>query len=149
VAATLETAKTYVFAGMVIHNPKVGGSIPPPATNSSNHFKDLHLSRDGLILLLDGPVGSRTREQVFIDCCALRSTFTSSATWTHIESRNCRRTSWYGRGSLRIRVGNFAAMPAVVVSTMPLYNRVKSIDGTLTCRNPNCGSLLVCDGDDL
>ena len=21
------------FAGMVIHNPKVGGSIPPPATN--------------------------------------------------------------------------------------------------------------------
>jgi len=54
-----------------------------------------------------------------------------------------------GAGSLRIRVGNFAAMPAVVVSTMPLYNRVKSIDGTLTCRNPNCGSLLVCDGDGL
>jgi len=23
-------AKTSVFAGMVIHNPKVGGSIPPP-----------------------------------------------------------------------------------------------------------------------
>jgi len=66
---------------MVIHNPKVGGSIPPPATNSSHHFIDLHLSRDGLILLLDGPVGSRTREQVFIDCCASRCTFTSSATW--------------------------------------------------------------------
>jgi hypothetical protein len=32
VAATFEKAKTYVFAGMVIHNPKVGGSIPPPAT---------------------------------------------------------------------------------------------------------------------
>ena len=23
---------------MVIHNPKVGGSIPPPATNISNYF---------------------------------------------------------------------------------------------------------------
>jgi hypothetical protein len=33
VAATFEKAKTYVLAGMVIHNPKVGGSIPPPATN--------------------------------------------------------------------------------------------------------------------
>jgi hypothetical protein len=26
--------KDLVFAGMVIHNPKVGGSIPPPATNN-------------------------------------------------------------------------------------------------------------------
>jgi len=33
VAATFEKANIYVFAGMVIHNPKVGGSIPPPATN--------------------------------------------------------------------------------------------------------------------
>jgi len=30
VAATFEKAKTYVLAGIVIHNPKVGGSIPPP-----------------------------------------------------------------------------------------------------------------------
>jgi hypothetical protein len=29
------------FARMVIHNPKVGGSIPPPATNFLNHFNDL------------------------------------------------------------------------------------------------------------
>jgi len=41
VAATFEKANTYVFAGMVIHNPKVGGSIPPPATNTVN---DLQLS---------------------------------------------------------------------------------------------------------
>jgi hypothetical protein len=33
VAATLEKAKTYVFAGMMIHNPKVVGSSPTPATN--------------------------------------------------------------------------------------------------------------------
>jgi hypothetical protein len=33
VAATFEKAITYVLAGLVIHNPKVGGSIPPPATN--------------------------------------------------------------------------------------------------------------------
>lgn len=35
-------AKTYVFAGMVIHNLKVGGSIPPTATNLSlllNNYK--------------------------------------------------------------------------------------------------------------
>jgi hypothetical protein len=25
--------KDLLFAGIVIHNPKVGGSIPPPATN--------------------------------------------------------------------------------------------------------------------
>jgi hypothetical protein len=54
-----------------------------------------------------------------------------------------------GAGSLRMRVGTLLLSPAVVVSTMPLYNRVKSIDGTLTCRNPNCGGLLVCDGDGL
>ena len=35
VAATFEKANIYVFAGMMIHNPKVGGSIPPPATISS------------------------------------------------------------------------------------------------------------------
>jgi hypothetical protein len=39
VAATFEKAKTYVFAGMVIHNPKVGGSIPPPATNVFNDLR--------------------------------------------------------------------------------------------------------------
>jgi hypothetical protein len=33
-AATLEKANTYFFAEMTIHNPKVGGSIPPPATNN-------------------------------------------------------------------------------------------------------------------
>jgi hypothetical protein len=32
VAATFEKANTYVFAEMTIHNPKVGGSIPPRAT---------------------------------------------------------------------------------------------------------------------
>jgi hypothetical protein len=36
VAATFEKAITYVFADVVIHNPKVGGSIPPPATNLSH-----------------------------------------------------------------------------------------------------------------
>jgi hypothetical protein len=41
VAATFEKAKTYAFAEMVIHNPKVGGSIPPPATNSSSSFKEV------------------------------------------------------------------------------------------------------------
>jgi hypothetical protein len=35
VAATLEKAKTYVFAGMMIHNPKVVGSSPTPATNKA------------------------------------------------------------------------------------------------------------------
>ncbi|PWT83587.1 MAG: hypothetical protein C5B44_00305 [Acidobacteria bacterium] len=30
VAATFEKANTYVFAGMVIHNPKVGSSSLPP-----------------------------------------------------------------------------------------------------------------------
>src|SRR5215213_9727860 len=28
-----------------IHNPKVGGSIPPPATNNLNKFKDLGQNR--------------------------------------------------------------------------------------------------------
>jgi hypothetical protein len=41
VAATFEKAKTYVFAGMVIHNPKVGGSIPPPATNKPSPHNNL------------------------------------------------------------------------------------------------------------
>jgi hypothetical protein len=41
VAATFEKAKTYVFAGMVIHNPKVGSSIPPPATNFSLPLNNL------------------------------------------------------------------------------------------------------------
>jgi len=31
---------------MVIHNPKVGGSIPPPATNFFNHFNNLEASAD-------------------------------------------------------------------------------------------------------
>ncbi len=35
VAATLEKANTCVFAEMVIHNPKVAGSSPAPATNLS------------------------------------------------------------------------------------------------------------------
>jgi hypothetical protein len=30
---------------MVIHNPKVGGSIPPPATNIRNSFKNLEENR--------------------------------------------------------------------------------------------------------
>jgi hypothetical protein len=30
VAATFEKANTYIFAELMIHNPKVGGSIPPP-----------------------------------------------------------------------------------------------------------------------
>ena len=34
VAAALEKAITYVFAEMMIHNPKVGSSILPPATKS-------------------------------------------------------------------------------------------------------------------
>jgi hypothetical protein len=38
VAATVEKANTYVFAEMVIHNPMVGGSIPPPATNKNQSF---------------------------------------------------------------------------------------------------------------
>jgi len=42
VAATFEKAKTCVFAGMVIHNPKVGGSIPPPATNYLLIFNNLY-----------------------------------------------------------------------------------------------------------
>jgi len=42
-AATLEMAKTYVLTGMVIHNPKVGGSIPPPATNILNLFNHLQV----------------------------------------------------------------------------------------------------------
>jgi hypothetical protein len=33
VAATFEKANTYVLPKYAIHNPKVGGSIPPPATN--------------------------------------------------------------------------------------------------------------------
>jgi len=36
VAETLEKANTYVLAEMVVHNPKVGGSIPPPATSNLN-----------------------------------------------------------------------------------------------------------------
>ena len=32
-AATFEKANTYVLAETVIHNPKVGSSILPPATN--------------------------------------------------------------------------------------------------------------------
>jgi hypothetical protein len=39
VAATFEKANTYVFAEKVIHNPKVGGSIPPPATNVFNYLR--------------------------------------------------------------------------------------------------------------
>src|SRR5262249_31443578 len=35
VAATFEKAKTYIFAGLVIHNSKVVGSSPTPATISS------------------------------------------------------------------------------------------------------------------
>jgi len=42
VAATFEKANTYVFAEYAIHNSKVGGSIPPPATNV---FKDLRRAR--------------------------------------------------------------------------------------------------------
>ena len=34
-AATFEKAKTYAFAGIVIHNSKVVGSSPTPATISS------------------------------------------------------------------------------------------------------------------
>jgi hypothetical protein len=30
---------------MVIHNPKVGGSIPPPATNIRNPFNGLEQNR--------------------------------------------------------------------------------------------------------
>jgi hypothetical protein len=33
VAATFEKANTYVFAETVVHNPKVAGSSPAPATN--------------------------------------------------------------------------------------------------------------------
>jgi hypothetical protein len=38
VAATIEKARTYVFAEMVIHNPKVGSSILPPATIESTTY---------------------------------------------------------------------------------------------------------------
>jgi hypothetical protein len=38
-AATFEKAKTYVFAARLIHNPKVGGSIPPLATSNLNELK--------------------------------------------------------------------------------------------------------------
>jgi hypothetical protein len=46
VAATLAKAKTYVFAEMVIHNPKVGGSIPPPRYQhplNSQYLQGTHL----------------------------------------------------------------------------------------------------------
>ncbi len=38
VAATFEKAKSCVFADLAVHNPKVGGSIPPPATNGVNRL---------------------------------------------------------------------------------------------------------------
>jgi len=39
VAATFEKAITYVFAKWVIHNPKVGSSSLPPATNGVNYLQ--------------------------------------------------------------------------------------------------------------
>ena len=36
VAATFEKANTYIFAKLMIHNPKVVGSSPTPATNRIN-----------------------------------------------------------------------------------------------------------------
>src|SRR6185369_11138237 len=43
VAATSEKANTYVLPKYAIHNPKVGGSIPPPATNKINNLGGRHL----------------------------------------------------------------------------------------------------------
>jgi len=39
VAATISKGKDLSFAEMVIHNPKVGSSILPPATNPINHLQ--------------------------------------------------------------------------------------------------------------
>jgi hypothetical protein len=39
VAATFEKAKTYIFAELVIHNPKVGSSSLPPATSKINYLQ--------------------------------------------------------------------------------------------------------------
>ena len=42
-AASRFKSITYVYASRVIHNPKVGGSIPPPATNKINNLGGRHL----------------------------------------------------------------------------------------------------------
>ena len=57
VAATCEKANTWVFAGMVIHNPKVGGSIPPPATNISIYFNYLPTDPKEALALGGGKMG--------------------------------------------------------------------------------------------
>ena len=44
VAATFEKAITYVFAGSLIRNAEVRGSIPLCSTNNSHHSK--HLATD-------------------------------------------------------------------------------------------------------
>ena len=56
VAATFKKANTYVFAEKVIHNPKVGGSIPPPATNFLNSFNDLEQKQANLARATCGKV---------------------------------------------------------------------------------------------
>ncbi|HAF22105.1 MAG TPA: hypothetical protein DCK93_04195 [Blastocatellia bacterium] len=62
-AATFEKAKTYVFAEMVVHNPKVGSSIPPPATNTSPTIsKTLQLNVQLTVRLLNALRGNDVTE---------------------------------------------------------------------------------------
>jgi hypothetical protein len=47
---------------MMIHNPKVGGSIPPPATNNLNELKSYDMREIGALGNEGGKMGQEIYE---------------------------------------------------------------------------------------
>jgi hypothetical protein len=50
----------WIYGMACIHNPKVGGSIPPPATSISHDISDLRFKPEIAISLVGGKMGQES-----------------------------------------------------------------------------------------